>query len=219
MAFRTSRTSTVRGRPPRFAGRINGATSNHSASVRSLSYRRPRRSAAARWSGFHMRHLSPTQVPHKESQPIPETQLLSGWALISAPPSRVWQVLTDFSAFPAWNPFIRSISGPLREDARLSVQIMPPGRSSMRFRPTVLVSRPNEELRWRGSLLIPGLFSGEHSFLLRPEEVNSTQFVQGERFSGLLVGPFVRRGMLDATRQGFHAMNIALKEHAENQTA
>src|SRR5215208_3143148 len=81
MAFRTSRTSTVRGRPPRFAGRINGATSNHSASVRSLSYRRPRRSAAARWSGFHMRHLSPTQVPHKESQPIPETQLLSGWAL------------------------------------------------------------------------------------------------------------------------------------------
>src|SRR5215203_5149087 len=81
MAFRTSRTSTVRGRPPRFAGRINGATSNHSASVRSLSYRRPRRSAAARWSGFHMRHLSPTQVPHKESKPIPETQLLSGWAL------------------------------------------------------------------------------------------------------------------------------------------
>ena len=95
--------------------------------------------------------------------------------LISAPPSRVWQVLTDFSAFPAWNPFIRSISGPLREGARLTVQIMPPGRSSMHFRPTVLVSRPNEELRWRGSLLIPGLFSGEHSVLLRPEGVNSTQ--------------------------------------------
>jgi hypothetical protein len=28
-----------------------------------------------------MRHLSPTQVPHKESQPIPPTQLLSGTAL------------------------------------------------------------------------------------------------------------------------------------------
>src|SRR4051812_34250128 len=55
--LRTSRTFTVRGRPPRLAGRINGATSAHSASVRSLSYRRPRRSAAARCSGFHMRHL------------------------------------------------------------------------------------------------------------------------------------------------------------------
>src|SRR5918993_2498013 len=35
-AFRTSRTFTVRGRPPRLAGRISGATSAHSASVRSL---------------------------------------------------------------------------------------------------------------------------------------------------------------------------------------
>src|SRR5215207_3048869 len=81
MAFRTSRTFTVRGRPPRLAGGISEPTSAHSASVKSLSYRRPRRSAAARCSGFHMRHLSPTQVPHKESQPIPPTQLLSGTAL------------------------------------------------------------------------------------------------------------------------------------------
>src|SRR5829696_1436978 len=83
MAFRTSRTFTVRGRPPRLAGGISEPTSAHSASVKSLSYRTPRRSAAARCSGFHMRHLSPTQVPHKESQPIPPTQLLSGTALRS----------------------------------------------------------------------------------------------------------------------------------------
>src|SRR5215207_952433 len=105
MAFRTSRTSTVRGRPPRFAGRINGATSNHSASVRSLSYRRPRRSAAARWSGFHMRHLSPTQVPHKKSQPIPETQLLSGWALrdlFVLRPDHVFGGGLRFRIGPAW---------------------------------------------------------------------------------------------------------------------
>ena len=88
----------------------------------------------------------------------------------------------------------------------------------MRFRPTVLVATPDQELRWRGSLLLPGLFSGEHFFLLRSEESNSTRVLHGERFSGLLVGPFVRRGLLDATREGFHAMNIALKERAENQT-
>src|ERR671912_2673674 len=87
MAFRTSRTFTVRGRPPRLAGGISEPTSAHSASVKSLSYLRPRRSAAARCSGFHMRHLSPTQVPHKESHPIPPTQLLSGSAL------RAWRGL------------------------------------------------------------------------------------------------------------------------------
>src|SRR5215207_9444088 len=88
MAFRTSRTFTVRGRPPRLAGGISEPTSAHSASVKSLSYRRPRRSAAARCSGFHMRHLSPTQVPHKESQPIRPTQLLSGTALSKVEPGR-----------------------------------------------------------------------------------------------------------------------------------
>src|SRR5215213_8668368 len=81
MALSTSRTSTERGRPPRLAGRISGAISAHSASVRSLGYRRPRRSAVARCSGFHMRHLASTQVPRTESQPTPETQLLPGWAL------------------------------------------------------------------------------------------------------------------------------------------
>ncbi len=138
---------------------------------------------------------------------------------IDASPSRVWQVLTDFGAFPTWNPFIRAISGPLQEGARLSIEITPPGRAAMRFRPTVLVVKPDQELRWRGSLLIPGLFSGEHSFQLRPEEESRTHLIHGEAFSGLLVGPFARRGMLDATRQGFHAMNIALKERAEAQIA
>jgi uncharacterized membrane protein len=30
---------------------------------------------------------------------------------INAPPSRVWTLLTDFARMPAWNLFIKSISG------------------------------------------------------------------------------------------------------------
>ncbi len=138
--------------------------------------------------------------------------------VINARPSRVWQVLTNFTGFRAWNPFIRSASGPVKEGARLSIEIKPPGKSGMRFRPTVLVVMPEQELRWRRSLLIPGLFSGEHYFLLRPEGSASTRFVHGEKFSGFLVRPFARRGMLEATREGFESMNIALKERAEDQT-
>jgi hypothetical protein len=81
MALSPSRTSPERGRPPRLAGRIRAATNAHSASVRSLGERNPRRSAATRCSGFPIRHLAPTQVPHTEPQPVPETQLLPGWAL------------------------------------------------------------------------------------------------------------------------------------------
>ena len=46
---------------------------------------------------------------------------------IDAPPERVWAVVTDFAAYPEWNPFIRRISGELREGARLEVRIAPPG--------------------------------------------------------------------------------------------
>lgn len=131
---------------------------------------------------------------------------------IDAPPRDVWAMLTDFTAMPAWNPFIRSISGELRPGAQLSVHIAPPGKSGMRFRPTVLAVKEARELRWIGRLLIPGLFDGEHYFKLEPQGTG-TLFIHGEKFSGLLVG--MMRWALSATEQGFNAMNAALKDHAE----
>ena len=78
-----SRRSTSRRRLPRLAGGIIGSTSAHSASVRSLGYRRTRRSAARRCSGFHISgHPELTiRVPHNESQMIYPTQQHSGSAL------------------------------------------------------------------------------------------------------------------------------------------
>jgi hypothetical protein len=70
--------------------------------------------------------------------------------------------LTDFARMPAWNPFIKSISGSLVQGARLSVYIAPPDKSGMRFKPTVLSVRPERELRCLRHLLIAGIFDGEH---------------------------------------------------------
>src|SRR4029453_16373092 len=82
MAFKTSRTFTSRGRPPRLAGGIAGSTSAHSASVKSLGYRKPRRFAARRCSGVHLEHpLASIRVLDNESHPIPPTQQLLGSAL------------------------------------------------------------------------------------------------------------------------------------------
>ena len=111
-----------------------------------------------------------------------------------------------------WNPFITRIEGKGEPGARLRIEIKPPGRSAMTFSPAVLAVRPAKELRWRGRLLLPGIFDGEHAFEL--EERGSTcVFRQSERFTGLLV-PLLG-GTLEATERGFQAMNVALKRRAE----
>jgi Polyketide cyclase / dehydrase and lipid transport len=39
---------------------------------------------------------------------------------IKASPSKVWSILTNFSAMPSWNPFITAISGNVLLGTRLS---------------------------------------------------------------------------------------------------
>lgn len=135
---------------------------------------------------------------------------------IAAPPEHVWRVLADFAAYPEWNPFIVEASGALLETERLRVRIQPHGFRPMTVRPVVRWVAPGQELRWRGSLLAPGLFDGEHAFRLQPLG-RGTHFVQRERFTGLLV-PLLLPLVRDGTQHGFEAMNAALRTRAE-QTA
>ena len=136
---------------------------------------------------------------------------------IDAPPDRIWAVVTDFGAYPDWNPFIRRISGELREGARLEVRIEPPGARATTFKPTVRSVEANRELRWLGRLLLPGVIDGEHSLRIEPLDGGRSRFVQSERFSGLLVG-LVKR-TLAKTDVGFEQMNTALKARAEQASA
>ena len=83
---------------------------------------------------------------------------------INAGPDAVWSVLTDFDSYPKWNPFIVSITGAKNVGGQLVVTIRPPGSRAMTFKPVVLSFQPEKEFRWRGKLLIKGLFDGEHHF-------------------------------------------------------
>ncbi len=137
---------------------------------------------------------------------------------IGAPPEKIWQTLTEFEKFPQWNPFIRSISGELKVGAQLKVILQPPGGRDMTFRPKVLKVEPNREFRWKGKLLIPGLFDGEHIFTIEPLAEKRVRFIQRELFSGVLV-PLFFRGMDKTTRRGFKEMNQVLKSMAERTSS
>ena len=132
---------------------------------------------------------------------------------IAAPRWRVWQVLTDVDRYPAWNPFITSVDGALREGSKLRVRLEPPGRRAVTFEPTVVALAQERELGWRGRLLVPGLLDGEHAFLLE-ERAGGCRFRQAVRLSGVLV-PLLGAGLIEATRRGCEAMDAALKARAE----
>ena len=133
---------------------------------------------------------------------------------IDAPASAVWAELSNTSAFPEWNPFVRSIEGGLNVGERLEVTIRPDGRSPMTFKPEVLVSDQDRELRWIGRLGFKGVFDGEHYFIVEEGEDGKTRFRHGEIFSGMLSYPLFVLIETD-TRKGFEAMNAALKARVE----
>jgi hypothetical protein len=128
---------------------------------------------------------------------------------IHASAEDVWKILTDFGAYPEWNPFISSLEGDAAQGARLHVTI-----GKTKFHPTVLAAEPGRELRWLGRLLLPGLFDGEHRFLIERLGAGNVRLVQDEKFRGLLV-PLFRGGLERDTKPGFEAMNEALKTRAE----
>ncbi len=132
---------------------------------------------------------------------------------ITAPRWRVWQVLTDADRYPAWNPFVTSVDGALREGSKRRVRIAPPGLRAVTFEPTVVALAQERELRWRGRLLVPGLPDGEHAFRLE-ERGGGCRFRQTVRFSGVLMS-LLGAGLPEAACRGFEAMDAALKARAE----
>jgi hypothetical protein len=137
---------------------------------------------------------------------------------VDAPASRVWDVLVDLPAYPQWNPFIVKAEGKVAVGETLSLRMALPGWEPITIQPRLLVVEPERELRWKGRLLVPGLFDGEHAFVLTPLENGRTRLDHSERFAGLLL-PIARGMVYDATVQSFHALDAALAKRAADRAS
>jgi hypothetical protein len=133
---------------------------------------------------------------------------------IDASAERVWQLLTDFPRLPEWNPFMQRAIGPIKSGETIEVHLQPPSGPGMAFKPTLTKVEPNRELRWLGHFIVPGLFDGEHIFIVEALAANRVRFIQREEFKGLLA-PLMLRWVGENTQRGFEAMNQALRGEAE----
>lgn len=109
---------------------------------------------------------------------------------VQASPERVWEVLTDFAAYPDWNPFIVQAGGRAAPGSRL------------------------------GHLLVPGLFDGEHRFTIEPAGPGRARVTQRETFRGLLAPlllAFIAGPTLEGFRQMNRALQARAEEPTPTQ--
>lgn len=156
--------------------------------------------------------MKPATMP--QGQVVKNGKVIYSSIVMNARPQQVWAVFTDFAKYSEWNPFVISFTGVPVVGGKICVTLHQPGGKPMTFTPRVLQYRPNEELRWIGSLLMPYVFDGEHTFKLIDNGDGTTTLQQYEHFRGILV-PFMKK-MLDVnTLSGFRLMNEALKKRVE----
>lgn len=129
---------------------------------------------------------------------------------IDAPPERVWEILTDGTSYPEWDPYCERIEGRIAPGEKIrAFTTLSPGRA---FPVTVAEFRPHRKMLWTGGMPL-GLFRGERSFTLDPTSRGGTEFTLREVFSGPLL-PLIGRSLPDMT-EPFAAFAAGLKKRAE----
>ena len=127
---------------------------------------------------------------------------------IEANAELVWSLLTDAKGFSRWNSTITAIEGDIREGERLRLHV--PG-TNRTFTPRVSGVAPARRMVWGDGLAL--IFKGVRTFVLKPRDDGSTDFVMEERFSGVVFA--LTKGMLPDFRPIFEAYANDLKREAQ----
>ncbi|HJT83092.1 MAG TPA: SRPBCC domain-containing protein [Nitrososphaeraceae archaeon] len=134
---------------------------------------------------------------------------------INSSPQAVWDILTDFSNYPQWNPILTKVVGQLLIDNKLEIHITTIGGKSRIYHPKITKIVPNQELRWTGKFFLPQIFSGERIFLIEKVFNDKIKFVNKEIFSGIGI-KLAPQKMENDILLSFKKMNEALKKTAEH---
>lgn len=132
---------------------------------------------------------------------------------IDAPLSTVWSVLTDYKAYPDWNPTIRHLSMKNKVGKSFNLKIRTGSGKTVLARPKLLEFKDKATFRWQGKVLHNAIFSGEHYFKVTDNGDDSTTFTQGEIFRGVIVP--VMGWLIKDLERSYVLMNEALKHKCE----
>ncbi|MCP3142457.1 SRPBCC domain-containing protein [Pyxidicoccus xibeiensis] len=133
---------------------------------------------------------------------------------IQATPERIWRLLTDAPAYPAWNPTVEWVDGRIAKGERIKVHAkVSPGRA---FPVKVSEFVTNTRMVWSSRMPL-GLFKGARTFTLTKVPGDAVEFSMSEVFTGPLAG-LIGKSIPDL-QPSFDAFAQALKAKAEAHPA
>jgi hypothetical protein len=133
---------------------------------------------------------------------------------IDAPVGRVWEVMTDFKAYPQWNPFITKMSGELKEGSIFDVTVKIPGRKDSQFKSKLVKIVEKQELMFNGTIK-KGILTDDHLFKLESFGENKTKMFQSIAFKGFM--SYFAGSTIKDVQKGLDMMNSAFKVRCEAQ--
>ena len=132
---------------------------------------------------------------------------------VNSSSTNVWSVFKNVDEYHTWNPFIVKIRGDFLLGSSPYIYVKISTGKIFKAQPTIKSLVAGKSMT--AIIRKPFLFYGEHYFKLETIDADTTLFVQGEKFSGLIPLFFwwaIRPHIL----KGFSSMNNALKCKVEN---
>lgn len=136
---------------------------------------------------------------------------------IAASASEVWAVLTDFAAYPDWNPYVIFAEGELAMGETITITIVQENfPAPLTLHPEVARFKERRTLGWHGSVLFPGLHETDHYFEIDRLPDGRSRLHHAEEFRGWIPRLTHTEEMIAPTRTAFRLMNEALAKRVEN---
>ncbi|MFG1610447.1 SRPBCC family protein [Actinoplanes sp. NPDC049265] len=133
---------------------------------------------------------------------------------IDATTEQVWDVLTDFSSYPAWSAFITGVGDTVVVGEPIQITLVTRGGRSSTFTPRLIALERGRRFAWSGHLLHPAIFTGVHELVLEPVSADRTRLIHRETLTGPL--PYLMYPLLKMNSSSYRDYNAALKQRVES---
>lgn len=134
---------------------------------------------------------------------------------ISAPPSKVWSIITNINKWQEWSPIINASQGDAVIGGMLNITMMgkEEGTDGPKYTPVIKELNEPNYFHWRAHMLAGFVFTNDKIFKLEKTE-KGTRLTHIETFKGLLAPIFCGQ-MEKGVPPMLNSMNKALKDQAE----